>query len=126
MSRYREEVGPRAWAPRGKGREPEWVSEHRADEEHAEKARSAESAEEMDEAMRNLPEDVPADELQEFLAADALEVEADPFFRERLRRKLWAIVRERFGDDEDPAGGSGKRGPRFGPGGTHSPGRRDD
>jgi len=85
--------------------------------------------EEMDEAMRNLPEDVSADELQEFLAADALEVEADPFFRERLRRKLWAIVRERFGDEEEPAGGaaaSGRREPGLDHGDPHPRDRRDD
>jgi len=84
--------------------------------------------EEMDEAMRDLPEDVSADELQEFLAADALEVEADPFFRERLRRKLWAIVRERFGDDEHPPGGagSGEREPDFRHGDAYPRDRRDD
>ena len=39
------------------------------------------------------------DELQEFLEGDHLEVSADPAFKERLRRKLWEIVRGRMADD---------------------------
>jgi hypothetical protein len=39
------------------------------------------------------------DELQEFLEGDILDVRADPAFKERLRRKLWEIVRGRMGDD---------------------------
>jgi len=39
------------------------------------------------------------DELQEFLEGDQLEVSADPAFKERLRRKLWEIVRGRMADD---------------------------
>jgi len=77
--------------------------------------------------MRDLPEDVSPDELQEFLSADALEVEADPFFRERLRRKLWAIVRERFGSEVGAPGGAS---PRSGGGlaaeERHHPDRRED
>lgn len=40
-------------------------------------------------------------ELREFLAADLLDVEADPVFKERLRRKLWRLVRARYGDGSD-------------------------
>lgn len=36
------------------------------------------------------------DELREFLGADYLPVDADPEFKERLRRELWEIVRTRF------------------------------
>ena len=32
------------------------------------------------------------EELREFLEADYVEVDADPLFRERLRRKLWAVL----------------------------------
>jgi len=32
------------------------------------------------------------EELREFLEADCVEVDADPLFRERLRRKLWAAL----------------------------------
>lgn len=42
------------------------------------------------------------EELREFLDADARGVRADPEFKERLRRKLWEIVRLRGGH---PAGG---------------------
>ena len=49
--------------------------------------------------FNSLPDDISADELREFLDADDMEVEADPLFRERLRRKLWTIVRDRFGGD---------------------------
>jgi hypothetical protein len=53
-----------------------------------------------DAAMEFTPE-----ELREFLEADRLGVRADPEFKERLRRKLWAIVRfrgdRRVGGDEE-------------------------
>ena len=39
------------------------------------------------------------EELQEFLEGDGLDVRADPAFKERLRRKLWEIVRGRLGND---------------------------
>ncbi len=39
--------------------------------------------------------DVTLEELREFLEADRLDVRADPRFKERLRRKLWEIVRLR-------------------------------
>ena len=41
--------------------------------------------------------DVTPEELREFLEADHLDVRADPKFKERLRRKLWEIVRLRSG-----------------------------
>lgn len=43
--------------------------------------------------------EITPEELREFLDADRLVVRADPAFKERLRRKLWAIVRLR-GDDQ--------------------------
>jgi hypothetical protein len=39
--------------------------------------------------------DFTPEELQEFLDADELEVRADPVFKERLREKLWSMVRTR-------------------------------
>ena len=39
------------------------------------------------------------EELQDFLEGDRLDVKADPAFKERLRRKLWEIVRSRLGND---------------------------
>jgi len=52
------------------------------------------------------------EELRDFLAADALDVRADPGFKERLRRELWDLVernaikwRESMGssrDSDDP------------------------
>jgi len=35
------------------------------------------------------------EELEEFLEADRVEVHADPQFKERLRARLWEIVRHR-------------------------------
>jgi hypothetical protein len=35
------------------------------------------------------------EELEEFLEADRVEVHADPQFKERLRARLWEIVRQR-------------------------------
>ncbi len=49
--------------------------------------------------------DFTMDELREFLEADLRGVQADPGFKERLRRRLWEIVRlggdERVGGDEE-------------------------
>jgi hypothetical protein len=45
------------------------------------------------------------DELREFLENDAGGVRADPSFKERLRRKLWEIVRLRGGHPEGGGGG---------------------
>ena len=45
------------------------------------------------------------DELREFLENDARGVRADPDFKERLRRKLWEIVRLRGGHPEGGGGG---------------------
>lgn len=42
--------------------------------------------------------DVDPAELREFLAGDILDVQADPIFKERLRQKLWRLVRTRYGD----------------------------
>ncbi len=44
--------------------------------------------------------EVDAEELQDFLAADGLEVTADPVFKERLREKLWRVVSEHYGQPE--------------------------
>jgi hypothetical protein len=44
------------------------------------------------------------EELREFLEGDRLDVRADPEFKERLRRRLWDIVRartQRPGDTPD-------------------------
>ncbi len=37
------------------------------------------------------------EELYDFMSADALDVQADPRFKEALRRKLWAMVNDRYG-----------------------------
>ena len=39
------------------------------------------------------PDDIDPEELREFMAADWVEVKADPGFRERLRRRLWEMIR---------------------------------
>jgi hypothetical protein len=39
--------------------------------------------------------DFSLEELQEFLAADLVEVQADPHFKERLRAKLWEVLKTR-------------------------------
>ncbi len=46
---------------------------------------------------RSVSADVSADELKDFLAADYLETRADNSFKEALRKKLWALVDERYG-----------------------------
>jgi hypothetical protein len=56
-------------------------------------------------SMDDASMDFTMDELREFLDADARGVRADPDFKERLRRRLWEMVRFRGdrragGDDE--------------------------
>jgi hypothetical protein len=41
--------------------------------------------------------DVTLEELREFLEADVMEAQADPAFKERLRKKLWELVRTQSG-----------------------------
>lgn len=49
--------------------------------------------------------DFTMEELREFLEADRVGVRADPAFKERLRRRLWDLVRfrgeHRVGGDEE-------------------------
>jgi hypothetical protein len=58
----------------------------------------AAEADALDDASFN---DFTPAELREFLAADHLESHADPGFKERLRRKLWDFIRERYGSSSD-------------------------
>lgn len=53
-----------------------------------------------DRTLEESSSEVSLDELREFLAADSLDVHADPKFKERLRRRLWDMVVARSG----PAG----------------------
>ncbi len=47
------------------------------------------------------------DDLREFLAADFASVDADPEFKERLRRELWELVLNRIAlGRSDPEGGA--------------------
>lgn len=43
-------------------------------------------------------EEVDPDELRDFMAADWVEVKADPGFRERLRSNLWEMLRTSLPD----------------------------
>jgi hypothetical protein len=47
--------------------------------------------------------EISAEELREFLEADLLEVHADPRFKERLRKRLWDLVRTRHARRGDKA-----------------------
>ena len=40
--------------------------------------------------------EVTMEELREFMEGDALDVPANPEFKERLRKNLWEMVRLRF------------------------------
>lgn len=46
------------------------------------------------------------DELREFLAADYLETQADPTFKESLRKRLWTLVSDRYGPDSSSSDSS--------------------
>ena len=47
------------------------------------------------------PDDIDPDELRDFMAADWVEVKADPGFRERLREKLWKQIRSSLPESDD-------------------------
>ena len=46
------------------------------------------------------PDDIDPEELRDFMSADWVEVEADPGFRERLRSRLWKMLRASHADDD--------------------------
>ena len=48
-----------------------------------------------DDPMGDGPAEATLEELEEFLEADRAPVQADPHFKERLRERLWEIVRQR-------------------------------
>ena len=48
--------------------------------------------------MEEFALDFGPEELHEFLAADLVEVPADPAFKQRLREKLLELVVDRYGD----------------------------
>ena len=65
---------------------------------------SASEQREQREVMEHRAEEFTSEELREFLEAGDLEVGADPVFKERLRRRLWRLVRDRLGllpDDDE-------------------------
>jgi hypothetical protein len=49
------------------------------------------------EQIEEMAREFTTEELQEFLEADLLDVQADPEFKERLRRKLWELVQAGLG-----------------------------
>ena len=46
--------------------------------------------------MNDGTSEVTMEELREFMEGDALDVPANPEFKERLRKNLWEMVRLRF------------------------------
>ncbi len=50
--------------------------------------------------------DATLDELREFLEGDALDVGADPKFKEALRKKLWDLVQLKLSRSRSQDGGS--------------------
>jgi len=58
---------------------------------------AASEDQEQGDVMEHGAGDFTIEELQEFLEGDGLEVGADPVFKERLRRRLWRLVRDRLG-----------------------------
>ncbi len=52
----------------------------------------------MDDSVEGV--EYSAEELREFLSADLVEVQADPRFKERLRLRLWDLLKSRRTDDD--------------------------
>ncbi len=59
--------------------------------------RGRRSSEREQEVLDDSAMEISPEELREFLEADLLGAQADPVFKEALRRKLWAMVREKYG-----------------------------
>ena len=70
-------------------------TKQRASEEEEE--RVTDQPADDDELSGDFSEGFSDEELRDFLAADFLEVQADPAYREGLRRKLCTMVSERYG-----------------------------
>jgi hypothetical protein len=49
------------------------------------------------EVAREIANEFSSEELKEFLEGGLEPTQADPEFRERLRRELWELVQERYG-----------------------------
>jgi hypothetical protein len=54
-------------------------------------------SEQEPEVLREGAMEINPDELREFLEADLLGSQADPEFKDALRRKLWTLVRAKYG-----------------------------
>jgi hypothetical protein len=48
--------------------------------------------------IEEIAEEFTTEELTEFLEGDLAPTEADPAFKERLRRELWQLVQDRYGE----------------------------
>jgi hypothetical protein len=53
------------------------------------------------EVAQEIAKEFTTEELKEFLEGDLSPTQADPAFKERLRRELWAMVQQRYGRDRD-------------------------
>ncbi len=63
------------------------------------------SAKRRDREFDETSQDIAMDEIQEFIEADGLDVNADPAFKKELREKLWDLVQSKARHDT-PRGGS--------------------
>jgi len=59
------------------------------------------------EVLERTATEIDPEELREFLEADLLGSQADPRFKEDLRRKLWLLVQERYGEGSPDPDGDG-------------------
>lgn|GEM_PF-3144444 len=57
-------------------------------------------------ALKEMTTEFTTQELQEFLEGDLYPTQADPAFKEALRRKLWSLVQERHRGPADQKRGN--------------------
>jgi len=55
--------------------------------------------------VKEIGTEFTTEELQDFLEGDLYPAQADPAFKEALRRKLWAMLQARHGHPEEPKRG---------------------
>jgi hypothetical protein len=53
------------------------------------------------EVIEEIAAEFTTEELQEFLEADGLPIEADPLFKEELRKKLWKLLQRNISRPSD-------------------------
>lgn len=67
------------------------------------KKREDECAAQEHEVIKEIASEFTTEELQEFLEADRHPIDADPVFKEQLRRELWSLLQRTLRESSGPS-----------------------